>query len=347
ELLETVESSAAAEDLAPAALVDEVLEEPGLADDLTRFEEDLTPVEEPVPLEDEEPPPGMLEEHFEEPALEEPGEAIFAEELPEVGLLEQERSYEERLEQTIRHVMEDLQEGGLIHRVKEVEDLMGSVAEVDGCSAALASREGLIVVGRLETAPEPELAAAYQIELYWSFARATEEGELGPLWSLVADGGASRLNIHPVLEDINLVVHESRPDRDEVDAASSLPGELVLREAILKKVMEDLGRLDGVQGNLVTSRDGLPIDYQVEDELNLEVLGVVLTQALVDSEPALERLGMTPVRQVLLRTEARWYSVIPLDREAVMITLLAPEVPRDLWQHKLIGAAQMLASVFQ
>jgi predicted regulator of Ras-like GTPase activity (Roadblock/LC7/MglB family) len=111
--------------------------------------------------------------------------------------------------------------------------------------------------------------------------------------------------------------------------------------------MEDLGRLEGIQGNLVTSRDGLPIDYQVEEELNLEVLGVVLTQAMVDSEQALERLEMAPARQFLLRTEQRWYSVIPLDKEAVMITLLAPDIPRDVWHYKLTSAAQMLASVFQ
>lgn len=275
-------------------------------------------------------------------------EIDFGEELvPEMGLPEHERTNEERLEQIVRHVLEDLQTQGLTTRVKEVEDLLAEVAEVEGCSASLASREGLIVAGRLETTGDHALVAALQSALYDAFARGTDEGELGWLASLSVEGGQSRLFIQPAIDDLHLLVHEARGHREHEDAASSLPGELVLREAILKKVMEDLGRLEGVQGNLVTSRDGLPIDYQVEEELNLEVLGVVLTQAMVDSEWALERLEMAPARQFLLRTEHRWFSVIPLDREAVMITLLAPDIPRDVWHYKLTSAAQMLASVFQ
>ncbi|MCE7872889.1 hypothetical protein DYH09_21255 [bacterium CPR1] len=288
----------------------------------------------------------------EEPALEEATaaeEMTFGEELvPEMmGLPEHERTNEERLEQVLRHILEDLQTQGLTTRVKEVEELLSEVLEVEGCSASLASREGLMVAGKLETVSDAPLVAALQSTLYDAFARATEEGELGWLASLGVEGGQSRLFIQPAIDDLHLLVHESRGHREHEDGASSLPGELVLREAILKKVMEDLGRLEGVQGNLVTSRDGLPIDYQVEEELNLEVLGVVLTQAMVDSEQALERLEMAPARQFLLRTETRWFSVIPLDKEAVMITLLAPDIPRDVWHYKLISAAQMLASVFQ
>lgn len=313
--------------------------EEGLAGETTVHEEDIT-----VPdLED------LLEEEL---VLEESQAAEdldFGDELlvPEMGLPEHERTNEERLEQIVRHVLDDLQTQGLTTRVKEVEDLLAEVAEVESCSASLASREGLIVAGKLETAGDHELVAALQSTLYDAFARGTEEGELGWLASLTVEGGQARLFIQPAIDDLHLLVYEARGHREHEDNASSLPGELVLREAILKKVMEDLGRLEGVQGNLVTSRDGLPIDFQVEEELNLEVLGVVLTQAIVDSEGALERLEMSPARQFLLRTEQRWYSVIPLDKEAVMITLLAPDIPRDIWHYKLTSAAQMLASVFQ
>jgi predicted regulator of Ras-like GTPase activity (Roadblock/LC7/MglB family) len=358
ELLEDVDVSVSAgplgdegeDELGTSVVVESEEELTSTLDDLTEHFDEGLEVDESI-LQDE----GALDIDAlleEETVLEEATaaeEMTFGEELvPEMmGLPEHERTNEERLEQVLRHILEDLQTQGLTTRVKEVEELLSEVLEVEGCSAALASREGLMVAGKLETVSDAPLVAALQSTLYDAFARATEEGELGWLASLGVEGGQSRLFIQPAIDDLHLLVHESRVHREHEDGASSLPGELVLREAILKKVMEDLGRLEGVQGNLVTSRDGLPIDYQVEEELNLEVLGVVLTQAMVDSEQALERLEMAPARQFLLRTETRWFSVIPLDKEAVMITLLAPDIPRDVWHHKLISAAQMLASVFQ
>lgn len=359
ELLEDVDVSVSA-----GPLTDDHEEELALAGTPLESDDELTTALEDIPthfdeglgeetvVHEEEISTSELEELLEEELVLEESTVTedmdFGEELvPEMGLPEHERTNEERLDQIVRHVLEDLQTQGLTTRVKEVEDLLSEVAEVESCSASLASREGLIVAGKLETAGDHALVAALQSTLYDAFARGTDEGELGWLASLSVEGGQSRLFIQPAIDDLHLLVHEARGHREHEDGASSLPGELVLREAILKKVMEDLGRLDGVQGNLVTSRDGLPIDFQVEEELNLEVLGVVLTQAMVDSELALERLEMNPARQFLLRTEARWYSVIPLDKEAVMITLLAPDIPRDIWHYKLTSAAQMLASVFQ
>lgn len=356
ELLEDVDVSVSA-----GPLSDDHEEELSLTGTPLEHEEELTTALEDLPVHFDESE-SVVQEELSVPDLEEllqeeivleettvTEDMDFGEELvPEMmGLPEHERTNEERLEQIVRHVLDDLQTQGLTTRVKEVEDLLAEVAEVESCSASLASREGLIVAGRLETASDHALVAALQSTLYDAFARGTEEGELGWLASLSVEGGQSRLFIQPAIDDLHLLVHEARGHREHEDGASSLPGELVLREAILKKVMEDLGRLEGVQGNLVTSRDGLPIDYQVEEELNLEVLGVVLTQAIVDSEQALERLEMAPARQFLLRTEQRWFSVIPLDKEAVMITLLAPDISRDIWHYKLTSAAQMLASVFQ
>ncbi|HXE73015.1 MAG TPA: roadblock/LC7 domain-containing protein, partial [Candidatus Nitrosotenuis sp.] len=193
-----------------------------------------------------------------------------------------------------------------------------------------------------------ELAAALQVEILDTFRRQMAEVDLGPLESILVEGGKGRLELHDTVQDLTLVVlEEERTDQSPEEAASGLPGEMTLREAILKKVLESVGRLEGVRGALVVERSGLPIDFQVEEGVNVEVLGVVLTQALSDSERWLERLGLSPVRQVLLRTESQWYSLIPLSSEGSMITLLEPGTPRDTWSVRLAREAVMVASVLQ
>jgi hypothetical protein len=46
-------------------------------------------------------------------------------------------------------------------------------------------------------------------------------------------------------------------------------------------------------------------------------------------------------------SEERSYSVMPIDGEAYLISFLKSDVPREVWQNRLNGAAAMLASVFQ
>jgi len=68
---------------------------------------------------------------------------------------------------------------------------------------------------------------------------------------------------------------------------------------------------------------------------------------VVDNERNLQRLELHPVRQITVRTERGLISLIPLDKEGILITLLDATTPREVWQNSLYAAANMLTSVFQ
>ena len=288
---------------------------------------DLPPISPPVA---EEPPHQQAED-------------LPSEVLPEVASPLTEKSPEERFEIATRKLVEELQRKGI---AAEVDDLLQEIREVPGCAAQVSTDEGLVFHGGLLSGEQSDLVAAFQSEVFGLFQQALVEAELGTLEGMVVEGGQGRLQVTPVnAEELLWVSTFERVHRPD-EPMASFPGEITLREAILKKVLEDLGQVEGIQGNLVTSRDGLPVEAQLNPDLPAETIGVLLTQTLTDSESSLERLQLTPLRQILLRSNLWLFSLIPLDRETILITLLDPNANRDTWQARLQGAATMLASVF-
>ena len=263
--------------------------------------------------------------------------------LPEFNVPMTEKSPEEKLDYSLRRVLDEVQRKGL---ACEVEDYLNDFRDVSGCSAVLSTTEGLAFQGRLQDPQLSEQVTALQPEIWELCHRALQEADLGKLASLVVEGGSGRMQVVPAWEDIWLTVYEQLATRHE-EPAALLPGEMTLREAILKKVLEDLGQLDAIEGNLVISRDGLPIETQLPDPNQADSLGVAVTQLLGDADQLFALLGLTPIRQVNLKTTERMFSLIPLDQETVLITILKPDASRDIWQARLQGAATMLASVFQ
>lgn len=210
----------------------------------------------------------------------------------------------------------------------------------------IADSDGLVFLGELDTVDEPDLVAAVHVDLVDSVRRGLAEADLGELEGVLLDGSQSRLQLYPSVEGLNLLVHSGRPPAEhEEETGPSLPGEMALREAILKKALEGMGRLDGVRGNLVSQREGLPIDFMLPDEAQAEILAAVMTQVLVECDRLLERVGMAPLRQALLRTPQAWYSIVPLGGEGLLITLLEPGTSRDIWLSRLPREASMVASV--
>lgn len=215
-----------------------------------------------------------------------------------------------------------------------------------GTSVGVVTQEGLEFSGSGGDEVYQRAAAINQtvVEL---MSRGTDEAELGTLKSLHIEAADKAISFHGLVNEMNLLaISPSSLTHDTTDG-SDLPGESVLREAIMKKVLEELSGVEGVLGNVVTSSDGLPIDMQLPEDINPEVVGVIMTQAVGDCEQEISFLGLKPVHQYLLVCESRSYSLIPIDSEAYLITFLTNDVAREIWQNRLTGAASMLASVFQ
>jgi predicted regulator of Ras-like GTPase activity (Roadblock/LC7/MglB family) len=225
-----------------------------------------------------------------------------------------------------------------------LEEILQEIADQPGYSAMVSSSEGFTLEGQLRPAALTGAVSAYQLDVWESFRKAMQENGLGNLQSLYLDGGRLHLSIHPAgglwftaSEEVVVSMEES---------SGSLSADLTLFEAILKKVLEDLNQVEGIQGNVVTGREG-PIEIQYHGDLPTHALGIVLGQTLTDCDTLFQSMGCLPTRQVVLRGDLVSFSLIPLDKETLLVTILEPNASKDVWQTRLQGAATMLASVFQ
>lgn len=260
-----------------------------------------------------------------------------------------EKSPEEEHEQVVRRVVEDVIQNGVLGRERALLAHLGEINNMPAMTSGFVARNGLVLAEALDPETDPELTAAVASELFESVRRGLEELSFAGATRIQVDSFADRLRIRPAGEGVLLVVREERPLREsDEEFAGSLPGEMVLREAMLKKVLEDLTMVEGMRGNLVAGRDGLLIEAQLEtDDVPHDVLSAVLSQMLVENEKYLQKAQLHPLRQISIRTTDALYSLIPLDREGILISLLDPSTPREVWQNRLFAAANMLTSVFQ
>ncbi len=321
----------------------------------------LEPPEEPVPAPEVQPWQELAS--FEdvvgelEPAGEPQGAEVAEPEIPAlIGDFAQEiipgavalvgEDQEDILDSLISRIAGTLRESGLGSNDQELRDRLHEVSELEECSAMLADADGLVFLGEMDTVAEPDLVAALHVELVSSLRGNLEDAGLGSFEGIILDGGSSRLQVYPSVEGLSLVVHSGRPlaEREE-EGGPSLPGEMALREAILKKALEGMARLDGVRGSLVSQREGLPIEFLLPEDLEAGLLASVLSQALAECEQFLDQLGMGPLRQALLQTGEAWYSLVPLGVEGVLVTVLDPETSRETWLLRLEREARMMASV--
>ena len=281
----------------------------------------------------------MLEEHFE------------SQYQPEVATMEAQapdRLTDEARESLVRRMQEDIAANGIAGRRDAVDEMLREFSAINGYSASIVSSDGYEIIQCLEGGEnQAELLNAFSMEIFRNTDSSfTEAGFLKP-GSLFIRNAEGRIFLYPLGENLLLIYEPLKAGIDEDDTAG-LPGEMELRDIIMKKVLEDLGRLEGVVGNIVASRDGLSIDFIFNDEgRDIDLLSSVGSQIIVDNEKYLARLGLGELKQMMIFTEDSHYSLIPLTTEGILISVLDPHVPRELWKTTLLGSATMIASVFQ
>jgi predicted regulator of Ras-like GTPase activity (Roadblock/LC7/MglB family) len=265
------------------------------------------------------------------------------ESFPEITTPVAEKSNEERLEAATAKCLESLAQFGAR---ADLEEALQDIRELPLSGGLLSSLDGFSLQGRIRDEATTEYFSAHLPDLWSTCIRSCAEAELAMPNTIVAEGAAGRLETHLLADSLVFSVHQQLADLTE-DAHQTLPGEMSLREAILRKVLEDLSELTEVTGNLVVSRDGLIVENQVGDDALAHRFSIVATQVLADCESCCTKLGLAPVKQLILKSSSHLLSLMPLDAETILLTAMVPEASRDVWQLRLQGAAQMLSSVFQ
>jgi predicted regulator of Ras-like GTPase activity (Roadblock/LC7/MglB family) len=287
----------------------------------------------------------MSEEIMLEPIIE-PLEEVL--DMPaETSVLE--KPLDEDREAVLRRVADDITANGVLGRGEKLDELLAEITGLSDTSAGLVDENGLLIADALSQKVPPDLLAALTVEINDNVQRGLDELGSPRATKITIEGAGDRLQIRPTTETVLLVVREERASHHaEEESAGVLPGEMVLREAMLKKVLEDLSMVEGVRGTIVAGRDGLLIESYLETEdVPPDVLSVVISQMIVDNEKNLQRLLLAPTRQMSVRTSEDLISLIPLDKEGILISILDPFTPREVWQNRLFAAANMLTSVFQ
>jgi predicted regulator of Ras-like GTPase activity (Roadblock/LC7/MglB family) len=257
---------------------------------------------------------------------------------------EEERFIDESRDQLVKKVQEDIETRGIPGRCEEIAELMREFKSINSIDASLVSRDGLVVINLMDQI-DAERIGAIGTEINTDIAHAFSEVNFPEPKSIYINSKMDLTYLYP-FKEVTLVLKEKYKEGEQEDDTSQLPGEMELRDIIMKKVLEDLAKTDGVLGNIVASNDGLSIDFIFNDDRDIDLLSSVCTQILVDNEYYLSLIGLGELKQLVIFTESAAYSMIPLNREGVLISVLEPTISKEIWKTKLVSSALMIASVF-
>ncbi|MHB2019342.1 MAG: hypothetical protein ACYCW6_20520 [Candidatus Xenobia bacterium] len=248
---------------------------------------------------------------------------------------------EELRDQALKKVLDELATSPLAGRIP----LLESTLRESTLSLALVSDEGLLLASALETEQPAELVAALAVDVQDAVQRALADAMLPPSTQITVRGEGAHFSFHPT-QGALLLLHEKRSWASPADDTLHQT-EMELRDAIFKKVLDRLAAQDGVVANVVINRDGMVIESQAEGlEDRVDMWAGYFSQMLNDAEKSVHRMGAKPLRQMLIWTSEYLISVIPLDKEGILASILEPGAPRDTYLTRLIQEADQLTSVF-
>ncbi len=307
------------------------------------------PKEEEVTLEIEEDVSASIEE-MRETLVEEdlsiefkealPMEVIPTEEIP----IEVDTS-EEDLEKTVKFILDYSEGEGVVGNIGSIEQEMETIKDIGFAGGVLIGKDGLPITYNFEKdVLDPEEVSAASTVIFDSILQTAKDLKQDKIRSMILEGDKGKIRIFKG-EFLYLSVFDERKGSGFFEETGTLPGEVTLREAVLKKVLEDLDRTDGIKGTIIVGRDGLVIESQAFSEEEADSLAYFASLVVGENERYFPYLWIGKVHQILVRSGDRVYSLIPIEKEAILLAVLDPHISREVWQSRLSQAAQMVLSV--
>lgn len=278
--------------------------------------------------------------------LEEQIDVEFGEEMsPGFEISQMEKAIDDSREQIARKIIDEIAVNGMSGQAPVLEEMLREFRTINSYTASILSREGLLMVGDGSGEFDSEVFGPLAVEIFRNIDSSLADIEIRDLRTIYISRSGEYIYMYPV-SDYVLILHETLQG-DQDDEFSQLPGEAELRDIIMKKVLEDLGKTNGVVGNIVSSTDGLSIDYAFNEDRDIDLLSSICSQIIGDNEKYLKRIGEAKLKQMVLFSEASLLSLIPLDSEGILISILEPQTSKETWKLKLGSSALMVASAFQ
>lgn len=334
EVMETIEMSP---DLTTELPVSEVMANVEALIKEEEMTEPVLPDEEEKSLPVEEKKEHSVEQPFE--FMESiPSEILPIEEFPPSA-----DTSEEDLEGAARDTIARLESEGIVGNYDLMEKELAKLEKISSYKTAIFDGSGLLIMDNLGMQADGESIAAYSSVILDSIQNALADSGMEEAHSIHLEGGARRIKLFPG-KDVNIIAYEERKSSEIEDESSALPGEMVLREAIMKKVLDDLMRVDGIEGGVIAGQDGLVIEANIPSEMDADSLGLLSSLTVTENDKYLKALLESTPKQMLIKMNQVFYNFIPIENEALLITCLDPGIPREVWQSRLPQSAMMLKS---
>lgn len=259
----------------------------------------------------------------------------------------EEKFSDETREALSRKIIDELSSFGFSGRSAQIEKLISELCNIEVYSSSLVSEDGLNMIDCMKDEANSEMIAAISTEICNNVKNAFKDVDFpSPEYIYI---GASKANLYiNSFQPYLLTVLESLKGNLAEEEPAQLPGEMELRDVIMKKVLNDLSTIEGISGNIVASRDGLSIDFTFNDnDVDIDLLSSICSQIINDNEKYFNKLDRGDLKQLTIRTEKTLYSLILLAKDGVLISLLEPDISKEIWKTRLLNSAVMITSVFQ
>lgn len=250
---------------------------------------------------------------------------------------------EEDLDNQSQAILQYIKDEGIAGNSLKIKEELEKINDIGLYSSVVIDTSGLVISNDLSVTIKAAPLAAYSAAIVDNIQNFLEESGMAKAQSIHLEGKTGRIKIYPG-ENASVVAYEERKAGDYEDEGGMLPGETVLREAILKKVLENLSKTDGIVGSVIAGRDGLIIETNLPASLDSDTLGYLSSMVINENERYLEVIEGGPIRQILIKTSETFYNIIPIEAEGIFTTCLDPYIPREVWQSHLPQSAMMIKS---
>lgn len=212
------------------------------------------------------------------------------------------------------------------------------------------TEEGLPVVGFSDLQNRDASFGPVSVEFHEVFSKYVKDLELGGIKNLELIGEAviSQVKSLPMgYLVLNTPFQRQFSEEIGFDVKSYDSQD---REALIKKSITELMAIDAVLGVLISSREGLIIDYDNSkcQETNAEALVAVISQVVSECVPWIEAVKEDYINLKLISHFGEFDMLLQLlGKDAFLLVLINKDMPRDLWYDKADKESTILESSFK
>ena len=223
---------------------------------------------------------------------------------------------------------------------EEVSALIDEVADLSDFSMMIANPDGTPFLGCLDTASDSDLVAALQTDLTQGLNNIAAENNLGSLASVLLCNKEATMRVYVSADEFNVLAHRLVPEVAEVKA------ERKRTTPKLKKALQSLTGLPGVNGSMVVREDGTLVQsfgFNGTDSEQITALASCSAQMVNETiQGFCAEVSFNDLRAAIVCTDKAVFHILLLEGSYYLVTELNTKVADYVWSSDLSEEAGMV-----